>query len=611
MRGWSLAAALGVLQASEPVSAFSPQAESILEILRGRIAAGAAGEDAYTAFLDLLAEGDEDGCEGWRDRPEFTPMPSAKSGLEEMRFGEIRSALEEVCPEPVIRSGTEKTAGRGPEKRAKKARAAVSVSQAVQPRQDRARAAPDIQGAGSWPQGAWTLSLRDYLPHQRYLRLGSERLAFHAGHLQPALSRTRLGFVAGGRFYTDRSGASGAGGAWFSPRQALDGLGISATAGGWSLEAAGAWNRLTAPGGREGEAGEPVRRDALAYLAGIGRGPDIRFQAAHLRSEPGSAAPAGISLAGARLGGRVPGWAEGWLGAAASMPYATAAPGGPPALLPAGAFLETGLASIPSHSAPEAPEAPGISAGSTWRLEARQASAEWANPLQSPRGILRDTLAGEWIVRGGGEGGIEAGAGFPVAVVGRWNARLQGRMGAGWSLEYGMLAHSGGLGLTQAWARDRDRWTWETGASLGWRRQGLPGTPAATKGGAEDGTEAGETGGLGQGVSWSRGPWVAKASFTWKGGDYSGDRSAPAGLEWRHRADGGGSGGNAEGRAGSWSLRLYTGDIRNPGSYLRAEARQVWKPGGRLKVEQEIRLPWTREGLAADMGYQLRLETAL
>ena len=121
-----------------------------------------------------------------------------------------------------------------------------------------------------------------------------------------------------------------------------------------------------------------------------------------------------------------------------------------------------------------------------------------------------------------------------------------------------------------------------------------PGAAASADGGTDP--DAGESGGFAQSVAWSSGSWSSRASFLWRGGDYSGDRPAPLSLDCRH---------------GSWSARLYTGDIRDPGSYLRAEARQAWKAGGRLKVEQEIRLPWTREGLAADMGYQLRLEAAL
>lgn len=611
-------AAVGMLQAA--VSGFSPQAESVLEILRGRIAAGAAGEEAYGAFLDLLAEGDAESCEAWWDRPEFASP--AGSGWQGMRFGEILSALVEVCPEGRAEEPEEPGV-----KGVKGARAVLSASQAVQPRRDRTQA-PDLRGAGGWSQGAWRLTLQDYRPRQRYLRLGPERLAFHAGHIQPALTRTRLGFVAGARFYTDRSGGSGAqgaAGALFSPLRALDGLGVSAAAGGWSMEAAGTWNRLTARGGETGDgtSGDAVRRDALAYFAGFAHGktgrrdeggwaPDFRFQAAHLRSEPGSETPAAISLAGARLAGALPGGAQGWLGAAASLPSAApaaAAAGGAPAYLPAGAYLETGLASLPD-AAPD--PGPSPRAQSEWRLEARQASADWANPLQSPRGIVRDTLAGEWIVRGGGEGGLSSRSGFPLAAAGAWSAGLLGRMGADWSLEHGLLAQSGSLGVSQAWDRGQERWSLESGASLGWYRRGLTGTAGASGAGARDGTESGETGGLGQGLAWSRGPWTAKASFTWKGGDYSGGRPAPLALEWSRRE---GMRGRAKGSGdappGSWTARLYTGDIRKPWSYLRAEARQTWKTGRRLKVEHEIRLPWTPEGLAADMGYQLRLETAL
>ena len=235
--------------------------------------------------------------------------------------------------------------------------------------------------------------------------------------------------------------------------------------------------------------------------------------------------------------------------------------------------------------------------GPSWRLEARQASADWDNPLQSHRGILRDTLAGEWILPGRGEGNLISRAHFPVAACGSWNAATQGTAGASWSLAQSLLRESGNLGVSQTWGA----WTHEAGASLAWRRKGLTGASTNAARAEDPGGEAGTTEmDWGQSLLWRRGGWKAKCAFTWKGDGYAGSRPVPFSLE-----------GAEYGRRGAFSAALLTGDIRNPGSYLRADLRQVWEAGERVRVEQEIRLPWTPEGLAADMGYQLRLEAAL
>ncbi|GEM_PF-3105353 len=626
-----------------PIQGFSPQGESVLGILRERIAAGAAGEEAYASMVDLLSEGDADDCEAWSALPELR--------ADEARFADIRAALQEACPDwpwdgevtGVERGQSlEGEAGGGAPDGARSGRfgARGSASRTVRPRRDSSAAEGDLalRGEGywretAWRSGAWKLGFRGDRPEQRYLRIGSGRFAVHAGHLHSALARTRLGFVAGSRFYAGRTGTSGATGLLFSPQSALDGAGVSLRAGHWLAEAAGTWNRLNPLG----HAADSTPPDALLYQFGLahGGGGDgqsngmgFRFQAAHLRCEPPASAarnataaysapePAGsaITLAGVGLQG-AEGPARWRMGLAGSLPYAPVSSGVPPDWLDPGGYAEVAF----STSGPQA-----------WLLEARQASPAWANPLQAPRGILRDTLAGAWILPGRGEGGVASRARFPVAAYGAWSAAMQGTIGADWSLARGPLTESGNFGISQA----RGPWTHEAGASLAWRALGISagsGLPTAYG----TGTTAL---GWGQTLAWSRGPWWARSAFTWVGGAYQGSRPAPLSVEvgrgaatsLGHGATGlleSGAAGLFEPRAATpddsresgasawcgseWTAGLLTGDIRKPWRYLRADLRQEWAVGRKVRVQQEIRLPWNPEGLAADMGYQLRLEGEL
>jgi hypothetical protein len=649
---------LGLLAA--PARGFSPEAESVLERLREGIASGSASEGAYNAFLDRLAfgaAGDGGDCRSW------AALPEARS--EDLRFAGLREALAEVCPsEPAapedgpgggdavgarggapggVPEGAPKNAPKGGKASAqgKDARALISVSHSARPRRDPTPTGWDrLAGEGAFAGGAWRLAFTEGArADQRLLRLGSGRFALFAGQFHASLERTRLPFVAGSRFYAGRSGTSGVAGPWESRSSALDGLALSIGAGRWIAEAAGAWNRL---GPRAGETGPGP--DALLYQVGLAlparvpprasprrgkngdggtngenrAGWDLRLQFMHLRGESafsdgsdGSdrsdpSDPADLTVAGCGLQAAWDGFARWSLGLAGSRFAAPPGMQSRSGFGEAGGYVEAALASpVPSGTVAESgQDAPGGPA--SWRLEGRQATEAWANPLQSPRGILRDT-AGGWNLPGRGEGAAAARGCFPFAARGAWAMSLRSGLEADWSSAGGLLAQSGRLGLLQKWGA----WTGETGTALQWRRSG---TASAAEGAAlagdaalpddPGGRAALSAMGWGQNLAWRQGVWKAKASFTWKGEGYAGALPAPLSLEAGRSAD-------PRRNEGAWSVAALTGDIRNPGGYLRADVRQSWRLGRRLKAEQAIRLPWTPEGLGAGLSYQLRLEAAL
>lgn len=553
-----------------PARAFSPEAESALEILRGNVSAGLAGQEAYHAFLDFLAEEPEADCEALLARPEVRRTDA--------RFSDIREALAEACRDavPAVAASEEGQAPPLPFAPAGRDRASgrFSISRTVHPRRDTGgqSSSPMLRGEGTLPGIAWRLALREYRPYHRYIRIGSRGVFLHAGHLHSALERTRLDFVAGSRFYAGWRGASGAGDLLRSPQAALDGAGASAQAGAWTVEAAGTWNRLE----REGGMADPERRDALLYVAGFAleTRPALNIQAAHQRFETSQGAPASVTILGGAISGAGKKSRARWrVGLAGSLPQAHGRGLG----TYAEAFLES------PESGPE-----------KWRLDAHQADGEWANPLQSPRGYLRDTLDGRWILPGRGEGGLSGRARFPVLVKAEYCASLRAALGSDWSLSHGPLAGEGTVGLAQ----EAGAWTLETGSTLAYRTPGLAGLGLVGQG---------STLSWGQSLSWRQAPWKAKASLTGAGGGQAGSRPRPrphwAGLalalEYRER----------EGRA--LGVEIAARDLRYPARYLRFELRQHWPAGRKLKVGQSLRLPWTPKGPGSDMGYQLRLEAAL
>jgi hypothetical protein len=596
---------------SDAQAAFSPDGEAALERMREKVSSGEAGQESYDALIGFLSESGEEGCDAWAESFESGELPDGGSGT---RGREIRAVLAETCPEIPGKDGERGTGnmddthrpgppdsgpGPGPGSgspdagidpvpagRRRAAWARFEASHSVRPRgdPDPIGQAPYLRAEAAVPGLSGTLSLRDYRPDLRYLRLGAGRVTLHAGHLHSALSETRLGFVAGSRFYLGWSGASGLGGALRSPRTALDGLGLRVRAGGWILETAGAWNRLR----KSGEDGDAPRRDASMVEAGLARPsgsredrPEIRLQACLQRFEPESGPPTEVAVAGAAVSGRAEEsilWNLGLAGSWTRLRDSTGAVttgGGEPFRVRSGGYLEASLAS---------PDSQG-----SWRIEARQAGPGWANPLQSPRGTLRDTLDGRWPVPGDGEGGLSARNRFPVFQAGGYRADLQGRGAAGWS-ERGLWAGEGGLAVLQSLGE----WTHETGSTLTFRRPG----PPAEAGFPESGEEL-DWKGWGQALGWRRGPWQARAAVSWKGGGYSGAYPAPISLSC--------------GRTGTlaWNGGLLIGNVEAPWDYARLELRQGWSADRRVRVEQKLRLPWTREGLASDAGYQLRLEAAL
>ena len=83
---------LGTLSAPS-ARGYSPEAESVLEILREGIASGAAGEEAYGAFVEGLTGEEGEDCESLNGS--FGPAGTAEND----RYPEIRSALAAVCPD--------------------------------------------------------------------------------------------------------------------------------------------------------------------------------------------------------------------------------------------------------------------------------------------------------------------------------------------------------------------------------------------------------------------------------------------------------------------------------------------------------------------------------
>ncbi|MDQ3003445.1 MAG: hypothetical protein M3Y08_19560, partial [Fibrobacterota bacterium] len=365
-----------------PARAFSPEAESALNILRVNVSAGLAGQEAFHAFLDFLAEEPEADCEALLARPEVHRTDA--------RFSDIREALMEACrnaapavaaPRTAAPGTAASSAGRVSDAASGEGQAAplpfapasgdrasgrFSVSRTVHPRSDTGgqSTSPILRSEGVLPGIAWRLALREYRPYHRYFRIGSRGIFLHAGHLHSALERTRLDFVTGSRFYAGWRGASGTGDLLHSPQAALDGVGASAQAGAWTAEAAGTWNRLERNGGTV----DPERRDALLYVAGFAleTRPALRIQAAHQRFETSQGAPASVTLLGGAISGAGKKSRARWrVGLAGSLPQAH---GRRP-----GTYAEALL------------ESPG-SGPERWRLDAHQADGEWANPLQSPRG---------------------------------------------------------------------------------------------------------------------------------------------------------------------------------------------------------------------------------
>jgi hypothetical protein len=540
--------------------AYSPDAESVLEILRERLATGLASQEDYDAFLAGLDE--PDNCDTWAEDPPDDP--------------ETRAAVKSICPE--LRDGDGDGEGEdGTRGKRGRRRSRVLASQAVQPR--RMGASPPFfrADAGSADVRA-SLSLRDFTPFDRHVEVTGEGLTLQAGHLHPDMADTRLGFVAGSRFYAGWSGGSGFTGPLASPQAALEGLGLAYHAGGWHAQAVGTWNRLLPRGSRPA----PDRRDALLYALGLSHG-RFRFQVAHERFETAAGPALAVSVGGLQASDRQGRWRLGVASSYVDAPSHTEAATRAPAYGGYGSYGGYGEIGLGSEQG-------------AYRLEGRQASADWTNPLQSPRGHLQDTLEGQWILPGRGEGGLSLRTRLPLFTAGGYRAEWTGGGGADWALGAGITGSEARLALIQRLGA----WSYEAGTGLRYRRTHVTsGTGADTSAGADPGSS-----GFGQILGWGGSGWTARLSLTARERGYRGPYPEPLAVSLRKKS-GRGRGWDAGGEA-------FIGDLREPASYVRLVIRQEWELGGGMALRHALRLPWSRgTGWAGDMGYQLGLEASL
>jgi hypothetical protein len=571
-RLWPAALALlGLAWAdARAAEALAPGGEALLEALRDRIASGQGGEEGYQEALRMLAADPEGGCADWLEGGEADADGDPA-------FAE---SLRAVCPEADAEAPPVRRAPGGPA-------LDLAASQSAYPRADGpAPARWSMRGRDAGAEAE--VSGRGAEGWRRWARAAAGGFAAQAGHLGRFLEPTRIACVAGNAAYAGEGGSAGISGPLASGYPGLDGLALSARAGPWRAQAAGAWNRL-ADARLPGNLKATERRDAGLLAAGLAHapaeGPETRAQAMLLRLESGSAAPTWIAVAGMQAAER----AGAWSGRAAAA--VSAGPGRDPAAR-CGAYAEAALAyrdpedaAFPDGDAPDP-------APARWRLRVRQAFREWADPLQSPRGNLQDTLGG-WGMEAPGSGGARCESSFPLARSGGYAAGLGAAAAADWAgagadarpAEAGLTSGRGEAALFQAYGP----FTWTIGGGLGWRRPGS-GAPSA--------------GGWAMAGEWRNGPWGASASLSRRGSDYAGSRPMPLELSLARAPA-------RRQRGPSWSLAWSAADARRPGRAQRIDLRQSWPAGNGMRVEQKLRLPWTPDGVARDLAYQLGLEAGL
>ena len=103
-------------------------------------------------------------------------------------------------------------------------------------------------------------------------------------------------------------------------------------------------------------------------------------------------------------------------------------------------------------------------------------------------------------------------------------------------------------------------------------------------------------------MGWRRGAWDLRAAWVRREPDYAGSRPEPVSLTLARFPP--------KGRA-AWSVAWSTAEARHPWRAQRVEADQAWAEGGRWKLEQRLRVPWTPAGIAGDLFYQLALAAEL
>ena len=518
--------------------AFTPEAEWVLGSMEEGIAAGRLDQGTFDAFV---AEWDEEtGCDTWnRD-------------LARLGDREILAAVREACPD--LAHGD--SAGQGGYSR-------MGVSQSVRPRSPTS-SPPFLRMQHASSRAGLDISLREGRVYRRHGRLDAAFGSLHAGHLFPDFGATRLSFVSGRRFFAGNAGESGPEGPWSSAYPGLDGLGANYLGDGWTASALGAWNQLRFRSG--GETPRP-RRDALVYGLGWAQSasaPRIwRGQILHQRFETAGEHARSATVAGLEVSGPAQSWRVGLACSRADFH-----PGGAPR---AGGYAEAVL---------------GADRGTygSYRVEARQASPAWANPLQGPPSYSYDTLEGEVVVPGRGEGALSLRTRFPLAHRGTYRLRVRAGGGAAWKAgTEGLLAGQANAGLSQTWGG----WTCEIGSALRYRRAG----PAPTSPGT----------GLGMGLGWEAGRWMVKASLRMRDHEYNGNSPRPLSLSVSHR----------QLRGNAWTGQLVVGESGDPLRSLGLFWMQSWRLGRRAVLGQVLRLPWSRLEMTREMGYQVRLDLEL
>ena len=183
--------------------------------------------------------------------------------------------------------------------------------------------------------------------------------------------------------------------------------------------------------------------------------------------------------------------------------------------------------------------------------------------------------------------GARAESGLPLGRHGGYAAGVLTTAAAEWAgagadadeAEAGLIAGRGQAALIQSYGPC----VWTLGAGWGWRRPGSGAPPV---------------GGWGLGWEWHRGAWRATAELSRRGSDYAGSRPMPLELSLARGTVGGWEG-------STWKAAWSTADVRRPDREQRLDLRQSWPGGTGLRIEQRVRLPWTPDGIAGDLAYQL------
>ena len=510
-----------------PAQALTPDAESVLDILEERIGSGQASSTSLSNFL-ALAE-DEAGCPDWIEDEAI---------LEE----DIYQAIQKVCPQR----------GNGPSPKIVD-HGHLQIRQFGQPRKSLSPT-PVFSGEMKGPGLRTSFSVRDYRSYDRQITTTTEGLSVSAGHIDPFLAPTRIGFVTGRRFFPGWSGTSGFTGPLASNKSAREGIGLGYHQRGWQVQSFGSWNRLNPKG-----ADIPIlRRDALVYGLGFSNS-SFCFQGVHQRFEPASGKPFSVSVGGTEFGSPKKPWKAG-LGISQMN-------------------TEQGL-STPGVFGKWEMRSEGI------HLEAHQANADWANPLQSPVGFIKDTVAGQWILPGRGEGGLNFRSEIPLYSRGKYAVQMKNGGEVAWSLgSIGLLNSETRISLLQQWGKAS--YTIGSGYRYREKKQGMV-------------TFEGPTG-FGQILRWDEENWSARLSLILQPDSYHGPYPNSLALNLER----------SQGLHRNQSVEFTLGNIVNPMESLRMTYRDTWSLGTGIFICHSLRLPWSsQDGWKSDLGYQLSIEVS-